>query len=77
MAEHLALVHNSISSDVFNSNFSFSILEISPRELDIAEQKWVDKIVTMRLFGLNKEKPWDVTDSVISMCRKSLGLITQ
>ena len=29
LAEHLALVHNSVSSDVFNSNFSFSIIEFS------------------------------------------------
>ena len=62
---------------MFNSNFSFNILEISPRDLDIAEQKWVDKLVTVRPFGRNKEKPWGVTNSVSSMCRKSLGLITQ
>ena len=61
----------------FNLNYSFTIVELSPRDIDKAEQSWVSRLLTMRPFGLNKEKPGGVTDSVRSMCRRSLGLIAQ
>ena len=72
LAEHLHDEHNITLVDQFNSNYSFTIIEISPRNLDIAEQKWTNRLVTMRPFGLNKEKPGGVMGSISYMSRKSL-----
>ena len=65
LAEHLKEAHNFNSVDCFNSNY---ILDVSPRDLDHSEQKWVNRLVTLKPFGLNKEKPGDVSSSVSSMC---------
>lgn len=48
---------------------------LSPRDLDKAEQSWVDRLMTFHLFGLNKEKPGGASDNVSNMCQHSLGLI--
>ena len=68
-------VHSLHSVDLFNSNYSFTVLEVSPRNLDQAEQKWTNKLMTLQPFGLNKEKPGGVLSSISSMCKRSLGLI--
>ena len=73
LAEHLHKDHNFDTIDDFNNNYSFSILEIGPFELDMAEQRWVSRLVTMRPFGLNIEKPSGVCDSIKTMSRKSLS----
>ena len=81
LAEHLFADHNfdSGNANLFNLNYGFTVLEHSPHNLDEAEQRWVSKLVTMRPFGLNKEKPRGVIDSIRTMCRRSrsLGPITQ
>ena len=68
LAEHLKEVHHFNSEDCFNRDYIFSILDVSPRDLDHSEQKWVNRLVTLKPFGLNKEKPGDVSSSVSSMC---------
>ena len=73
LAEHLRRDHNFDTLDSFNSNYTFSILELGPFDLNKAEQRWVSRLVTMRPFGLNIEKPCGVTDSIKTMSRKSLS----
>ena len=77
LAEHLKLDHNFNTLPLFNSSYSFTVLELDPKHLDNSEQRWVSLLLTMRPFGLNKETPRGVTDSVSTMCRRSLGLIAQ
>jgi len=77
LAEHLQVCHNLTTTDLFDESYWFTVLENSPKNLDISEQRWVSRLMTMRPFGLNKEKPGGVTDSVSSMCRRSLGPIIQ
>ena len=43
IAEHIQLTHNLSSLHLFNSNYSFSVMEVGPRFLDIAEQIWVSR----------------------------------
>ena len=77
LAEHLKEVHNFDSVDHFNSNYSFTVLEVSPRNLDQSEQRWANKLMTLRPFGLNKEKPGGVSSSTSLMCRRLLDLRIQ
>ena len=77
LAEHLQVVHKLDSVDHFNSNYTFTILENSPKDLDASEQRWVSRLMTMRPFGLNKEKPGGVVDSITSMCKRSLDCVIQ
>ena len=42
------------------------MVELGPRDIDAAEQRWADKLLTLVPFGLNKEKPGGVVDSVTS-----------
>ena len=73
LVQHLVEDHNFDTIDRFNLNFSFTVVELSPHDLDKAEQRWASRLVTMRPFGLNKEKPLGVADSVRTMSRKSLA----
>ena len=72
LAEHLSEDHNYDSVGLFNHSYTFTVLEISPHNLDQAEQRWVSRLVSMRPFGLNKEKPRGVADTVKTMFRRSL-----
>ena len=69
--------HNLLSPQLFNSSFYFTVVEISPSNLDDAERRWVDKLVCLRPFGINKEKPGGVSDSMSNMCRRSLRFLSQ
>ncbi len=77
LAEHLKLAHNLDTVELFNLSYAFTVLQLSPSSLDDCEQKWVSRLTTLSPFGLNKEIPRGVTDSVRTMCRKSLGGSTQ
>ena len=77
LAEHLKLDHDFQSVELFNLGFNFTVLEVGSRNLDESEQRWVSKLTTLKPFGLNKEIPRGVTDSVTTMCRKSLGSVNQ
>ena len=77
LAEHLKFDHSMDTVELFNLSFLFTILQLSPFNLDESEQKWVSRLTCMKPFGLNKEVPRGVTDSVHTMFRKSLGRSTQ
>ena len=63
--------HNFKSVELFNVNYSFTILEFDPPDLDKAEQKWASRLVTMEPFGLNIQKPCGVADKMITMSKKA------
>ncbi len=79
LAEHLVVDHGLVapSSEVFNSSYLFTVLERDPQDIVKSEQRWTDKLLTLRPFGLNKEKPGGVAASVSSMCSRALGRRTQ
>ena len=67
LAQHLKEVHNLDTVELFNTCYTFSILEVDPQNLDRCEQKWVNNLKTMRPFGLNIEKPCGVVDSLLKL----------
>jgi hypothetical protein len=79
LVTHLHSDHNfvTITADSFNSNFEFSIVETDPSDLYSAERIWISRLVTMRPFGLNIEKPGGIADSMHSMARRSLHTYVQ
>ena len=77
LAHHLKQDHNFDTIRQFNASYKFTILENNPYSLDKSERMWVNRLVSMRPFGLNVEKPGGVTESYQSMTRKSLQNILQ
>ena len=75
LARHLKEDHNFDSVDQFNNNYSFTALEYGPRDIDVAEQRWISKMITMRPFGLNRDKPLGVSDSIQQMLKKSQNYV--
>ena len=46
LAEHLKLSHSVMDPDLFNNSFSFTVLQVSPLDLDACEQRWVHRLNT-------------------------------
>ena len=69
LADHLRQEHELMLTDDFNKNYAFTILKLDPSNLDKCEQEWVSRLVTMKPFGLNIEKPCGVSDSVLTMAK--------
>lgn len=69
LADHLKEDHHLSTVDDFNNQYMFTILQLDPLQLDKCEQEWVSKLVTMRPFGLNIEKPCGVADSMMTMAK--------
>lgn len=74
LVTHLHEDHNfvTITAETFNTNYEFSILETNPNDLFSAERTWISRLVTMRPFGLNIEKPGGIADTMLTMARRSL-----
>ena len=69
LAEHLDKVHHGVTErDLFNHSYSFTVLQLSPKDLDACEQRWVVKLTTITPLGLNKEPPNGISGSSTSMC---------
>ena len=72
LAEHSKLVHGVMDGDLFNHSYNFTVLQLSPQDLDACEQRWVNRLTILVPFDLNKEAPNGVSSSITSRCRKSL-----
>ena len=46
LAEHLKLSHSVMDPELFNHSFSFTVLQVSPLDLDACEQRWVHRLNT-------------------------------
>ena len=44
LAEHLSLSHNVSDPVLFNHSYSFTVLQVSPLDLDSCEQRWVHRL---------------------------------
>ena len=73
LAEHLFKVHGFQTVRNFNESYKFSILQLNPKNLERCEQLWANKLCTIRPFGLNKEKPCGVAESLLDMSQRSLS----
>ena len=81
LANHLMKEHNMKeqqnikgdikTSELFNKCYSFTILQDNPSDINKAEQVWVNRLVTMRPFGLNIEKPCGVSGQLHCMSVKA------
>ena len=71
LAEHLFSEHGINDVSTFNESFSFTILEVNPKNLQKCEQMWVNRLVTLYPFGLNRDKPCGVSDSILNMSRRA------
>ena len=73
LSEHLKTHHQLATSttELFNLNYSFTVVQINPSDLDKCEQFWVSRLGTMEPFGLNIEKPRGVADTIITMSKRA------
>jgi hypothetical protein len=67
LAEHLLSEHNINDVKNFNESYGFTVLQINPKNLDKCEQMWANRLITLRPFGLNREKPCGVAESILDM----------
>ena len=66
LSEHLKTIHNLTSSDDFDMNNSFTVIQSAdPRELESLELKWISDLKTMTPFGLNISKPFGIGENLI------------
>jgi hypothetical protein len=73
LAEHLLHDHGLDTVPAFNASYKFSILQINPKNLERCEQLWANKLLTIHPFGLNKEKPCGVAESLLNMSQRALS----
>ena len=50
LAEHLKLFHGVADFNLFDHSYSFTVLQISPHDLDACEQRWVNHLTTLPLL---------------------------
>ena len=56
---HLFHKHNLDYKDAFNDSYVFTILEsCNPRDLDLKEHKWIQKLKCVAPYGLNSHDPF-------------------
>ncbi len=84
LAEHLKLVHKldsvelfNLSVELFNLSYTFTVMQLEPRNIDKCEQKWISQLVTLEPYGLNTgETMWGgccccFCDSILTMSKKA------
>ena len=67
LSQHMKTEHQLQTVNDFNKCFSFTILELDPKNLDKCEQKWVNTLKTMQPYGLNIEHPCGVVDQLLKV----------
>ena len=66
LSEHLKSVHNLVTSDDFDKNYSFTVIRsCDPRDLENCEFKVIIDVKTMTPFGLNIAKPFGIGENLI------------
>ena len=58
---HLFHTHQLRDESVFNNGYKFTVLEVcNPRELDLKEHVWVQKLKCVNPYGLNAHDPFGI-----------------
>ena len=61
LGRHLIDDHCCIDRDDFNNSYQiFILLNSSPRTLDINEHKWIQRLKTIKPFGINSVDPFGI-----------------
>ena len=61
LGKHLIDDHGRLSRSDFNDSYQiFILLNSSPRSLDINEHKWIQRLKTIKPFGINSVDPFGI-----------------
>ena len=66
LAIHLKSDHNLQTSESFDKNFRFTVVQISdPKSLAHNEYQWMSDLQTLKPFGLNVQKPYGIDEILL------------
>ena len=70
LAIHLKSDHNLQTSESFDKNFRFTVVQISdPKSLAHNEYQWMSDLQTLKPFGLNVQKPYGIDEILLKLFR--------